>query len=88
MKKVDHPWSSSKLNSCEFKRQEQLTRSDIEDAAPDPPEGVWNSLGDHSGEGALLERRDVVLGRPADRGQIAEAVGKTSDGQLHLVESR
>jgi hypothetical protein len=30
----------------------------------------------------------VVLGRPADRGQIAEAVGKTSNGQLHLVEPR
>ena len=56
---------------------------DVENADPDSPEGVGNTLGDHSGESFLLEGRDVVAGRAADRGQLAEAVCKTSSGQLH-----
>ena len=56
---------------------------DVENADPDSPEGVGDALGDQSGEGFLLEGRDVVAGRATDRGQLAEAVCQTSSGQLH-----
>ncbi len=55
----------------------------VKNADPDSPEGVGDALGDHSGEGSLLEGRDVVSGRAPDRGQLAEAVCKTSNRQLH-----
>ena len=61
-----------------------LTRNNVEEAGSEPPEGVRDALGDHSGEGALLERRDVVAGGAADGGQLAEALGKANNRRLHL----
>lgn len=60
-----------------------LTRDNVEEAGTESPEGVGDSLGDESGEGALLERGDVVAGRATDRGQLAEALRQTNGRRLH-----
>ena len=62
-----------------------LTRRHPEDALSDPPEDVGQPVRDGAGEGALLEGREVVLGRAADgHAEVAEGHAHAGQGGAHL----